>query len=107
MIPWIGIHRILDPHIPDQYGRGPGFDFGDWPLPTGLETVTVESIDPDFGSLDWEIYHALEDGAQLAKVNVDASVILDGFIPHADYYAREDRVNGSSHWGDTDGHVPS
>ena len=76
----------------DQYSRGLNFDFGDAPLPMGLETVSIESIEPDFNTLDWQIVETLSGDTQLAKVYVDADVVLDGYMPHAEYYAREDSV---------------
>jgi hypothetical protein len=98
--------EVEDPYSPDDYRRGLDFDFSEWPLPTGMETITVESIEPDFDSLEWEIYDALDDRTQLAKVNVDATVVLDGFMHHADYYAREDAVEAhDANWNDHDAWV--
>ncbi len=85
-------NEVEDPYSPDEFRRGLDFDFGDSPLPRGLETITVESVDPDFDALDWEVYDTLDDGTLLAKVYIDAAVILDGFMHHADYYASEDDV---------------
>lgn len=83
--------EVADPYSPDPYGRGVDFDFGDWPLPTGLETITVESVDPDLASLYWEVCDA-DETRQLAKVYLDAAVTLDGYMSHADYYAHEETV---------------
>jgi PIN domain len=83
--------EIEDPYSPDPRGRGLSFDFGDWPLPTGLETITVESVEPDLASLDWEVYDA-DETRQLAKAYVDATVVVDGYMSHADYYGHEESV---------------
>jgi hypothetical protein len=69
-----------------------GLDFNEVSLPSGLETITVESIDPDLDFITWEAYDKLDDGTVLAEVHVDASVTLDGFMSHGDYYANEDEV---------------
>jgi PIN domain len=92
--------EIEDPYHPEPRGWGPDFDFGDWPLPTGLETISVESVEPDLASLHWEVYDA-DETRQLAKVTVDADVVLDGYMSHADYYAHEESVGThDADWND-------
>jgi hypothetical protein len=79
----------------EAYGSGEwssGLDFNDLPLPEGLDSITVENVDPDLDTITWEPYDKLDDGTVLAEVHVDASVTLDGFMPHGDYYANEDAV---------------
>ena len=65
--------------------------------------MTVEYIEPDLDSLDWDVYDA-DETRQLAKIYVDAAVVLDGYMPHADYYAQEGSGSVEVHDGDWNDH---
>jgi PIN domain len=84
-------NEIEDPDSPDPRGWSLAFDFGDWPLPRGLETISVESVEPDLAGISWEVYDA-DETRLLGKAYVDATVVLDGYMSHADYYAQEEDV---------------
>jgi predicted nucleic acid-binding protein len=63
-----------------------GQDIGDENAgaPSAVESVSISGVEPQEGSISWQIYDSYEGGDLLVRAELRASVTLDGFVMKAD-----------------------
>ena len=86
----------------DEPEHSTGLSFTEVDIPRDLQNITVQDIEPDLDTLDWEAYDGYRSSIN-ARVYLQAEVQLDGFMFKADYYAAESAVE--LHDGDWNDHM--
>jgi hypothetical protein len=93
--------ELLGAEVDDGYeDRSPGYSFGDIEIPRAMETITIESITPDKGSLAWSAYDRFAEDTVLATATLNAGLLFDGFMDKHDFYATDEVEAHDSDWND-------
>jgi len=85
----------------DDGRQGSGLDFRDVGMPDGdLDGLTVDVIEPDLESIEWELTETLDGGTMVGVVEVRSSASFDGYIHKADLHGRDDLTVMEFDWND-------
>ncbi|WP_327421169.1 PIN domain-containing protein [Streptomyces sp. NBC_01230] len=93
--------ELLGADVDDGYEeRSPGFSFDGISFPGSMETITIESITPDAGTLTWGTYDRFAEDTALATATITADLLFDGFMDKHSYYASDEVDAHDSDWND-------
>ncbi|MFG2849215.1 PIN domain-containing protein [Streptomyces mirabilis] len=100
--------RVASP----EYEWSDSLSFENVELPTTLQSITIERVNPEIETIDLSLYDTYDSGSSLALLTVNAHVQFDGFMDKFDYRDMESEVevhdgNWNSHnaWVFVERHV--
>lgn len=80
--------RVANP----EYEWSDSLQFEDIDLPSALQSITIENVQPEIETIELSSYGGYDSGNSLAILTVQAQVQFDGFMDKSVYYDKESEV---------------
>jgi hypothetical protein len=81
------LERLANEEVETENVATSGLDFTDLDIPSELEGLTIDVVEPDESSLTWQTYETYDDSTLLIQAEVEADISLDGFVYKSDAYS--------------------
>ncbi|MGI5238809.1 PIN domain-containing protein [Dactylosporangium sp. CA-139066] len=84
------LERLTGEDVETGNATTSGLDFTKLGIPSELESLSIDTVEPDESTLMWQIYETYQDTTLLILAEIDAEITLDGFAYKSDIGHREE-----------------